>query len=142
MAQLQWNDSLSIGVGPIDEQHKAWIDRYNSLASAIETRQGPRRVAETLGFLVDYTAFHFAAEEKHMSASGYPGLGEHQARHGELQAALGRLVDDFQEEGATHILADFLQTFLGNWLVDHIQSVDVRFGAHLRDEGIELADEA
>ncbi|MBC8371990.1 MAG: hypothetical protein H8E53_00220 [Planctomycetes bacterium] len=53
-----------------------------------------------------------------------------------------RLVDDFQEEGATHILADFLETFLGNWLVDHIRGTDVQFGAHLKDKGIELADDA
>ena len=142
MEQLQWNDSLSIGVKLIDEQHKTWIERYNALASAVETRQGPREIAETLNFLVDYTAFHFDTEEQHMAASNYPGLDEHRARHEELRATLGRLVDDFQEEGATHILADFLQTFLGNWLVDHIRSVDIRFGTHLKDKGIELADDA
>ena len=142
MAQLQWNDSLSIGVELIDEQHKTWIEHYNALAAAIETRQGPRQIAETLDFLVDYTTLHFGAEEKHMAAAGYPGLDDHHAKHAELQAALGRLVDDFQEEGATHILADFLETFLGNWLVDHIRGVDVQFGAHLKDKGIELTDDA
>ena len=138
MAKLQWNDSLSIGVELIDEQHKTWIEHYNALAAAVGASQGPREIAETLNFLVDYTAFHFATEERHMAASDYAGLDEHQAKHEELRAALRRLVDDFQEEGATHILADFLQTFLGNWLVDHIRDVDVRFGAHLKDKGIEL----
>ena len=142
MAQLQWNDSLSIGVELIDGQHKTWIEKYNALSSAIEMRQGPREIAETLNFLVDYTAFHFDAEEQQMAAVSYPNLDEHHAKHEELQTALGRLIDDFQEEGATHILADFLDTFLGNWLVDHIRSIDVQFGAHLKDKGIELAGDA
>ena len=76
-----------------------------------------------------------------MIATNYPGLSEHQAKHTELQASLGRLVDDFQEEGATHILADFLQTFLGNWLIGHIKTVDVLFGAYLKEKGIELPAE-
>jgi hemerythrin len=134
MAKLQWNDSLSIGVELIDQQHKTWIEHYNALDEAIESRQGPRELAETLNFLVDYTALHFNAEEQQMSASGYPGLVEHHAKHAELQTTLGNLVDDFQEEGATHILADFLQTFLGNWLIEHIQTVDVLFGAHLKEK--------
>ncbi|MDP6543184.1 MAG: bacteriohemerythrin [Phycisphaerae bacterium] len=141
MEQLQWSDSLSIGVEIIDRQHKTWIEHYNTLVSAVETRQGPREIAQTLGFLVDYTKFHFDAEEKQMADSGFPAMAEHQNQHAELQTALGRLVDDFQEEGATHILADFLQTFLGAWLVDHIGSVDMEFGEHLREKGIELTEE-
>ncbi len=57
MAQLQWNDSLAIGVKLIDEQHKTWIEHYSALVSAVETRQGPREISETLGFMVDYTRF-------------------------------------------------------------------------------------
>jgi hemerythrin len=141
MAKLQWNDSLSVGVELIDQQHQTWIKHYNALDDAIEIRQGPRELAETLNFLIEYTAFHFGAEEKQMIATNYPGLSEHQTKHTELQASLGRLVDDFQEEGATHILADFLQTFLGNWLIGHIKTVDVLFGAHLKEKGIELPAE-
>jgi len=142
MPQLQWNDSLSTGVELIDDQHKTWIRHYNALAGAVESNQGPREIAETLGFLVDYTEFHFGTEEKHMVAAAYPGLDEHKAKHAELRAALARLVEDFEEEGATHVLANFLKTFLGTWLVDHIRGVDVRFGAHLKDKGIEITGDA
>ncbi len=142
MEQLQWDDSLSIGAELIDQQHKTWIEHYNKLTSAVDSQQGPREIAETLGFLVDYTAFHFAAEEQHMIDSGYSGLEDHQAKHDELNDTLGNLIDDFKEEGATHILADFLKTFLANWLINHIRSVDMKFGEHLKTEGIELTGEA
>ena len=100
MAKLQWDDSLSIGVDLIDEQHKRWIEHYNSLVAAVETRQGPRKIAQTLGFLVDYTAFHFKAEEQQMTASDYPNIADHQTKHAALQADLARLVDDFQTAGS------------------------------------------
>jgi len=141
MEQLQWADSLSIGAELIDQQHKTWIEHYNKLISAVEARQGPREIAETLGFLVDYTAFHFSAEEQHMIDSSYPDLADHQAKHDELNDTLGNLIEDFKEEGATHVLADFLKTFLGNWLVNHIRSTDMKFGEHLKAQGIELSDE-
>jgi hemerythrin-like metal-binding protein len=142
MEQLQWNDGMSIGVVLVDEQHKIWIQKYNALVAAVEARQGPRQIAETLDFLVDYTVFHFETEEKHMVISRYPGLDDHRTYHEELRASLERLVEDFKEEGATHILADFLQTFLGTWLVEHIRSVDLQFAAHLKDLGIELSGDA
>jgi len=139
MEQLKWDDSLSIGAELIDQQHKTWIEHYNKLTAAVEAQQGPREIAETLGFLVDYTAFHFSAEEQHMIDSQYPGLEDHQAKHDELNDTLGNLIEDFREEGATHILADFLKTFLGNWLVNHIRTVDMEFGKHLKAQGIELS---
>jgi len=132
MAKLQWSDDLSIGVELIDQQHKTWIEHYNKLVSAVEAQQGPREIAEVLGFLVDYTAFHFTAEEELMSDNGYPEFDNHRAQHDKLNDTLGNLIEDFREEGATHILADFLQTFLGNWLVDHIRTVDMRFGEYLK----------
>ena len=141
MAQMQWDESLSVGVELIDDQHKTWLQRYNDLVSAVESRQGPREIARTLGFLVDYTELHFATEQKHMTDTGYPGLEDHKTEHEGLTEALGNLVDDFQEEGATHILADFLHTFLGNWLIEHIRQVDALFGAYLKENQIEIPRE-
>ncbi|MDP6044539.1 MAG: bacteriohemerythrin [Phycisphaerae bacterium] len=133
---------MSVGVELIDQQHKTWIEHYNKLVAAIEARQGPRELVETLGFLVDYTAFHFDAEEQLMADNDFPDLADHTTKHDELNDTLGNLIEDFQEEGATHILADFLQTFLGAWLIDHIRSVDMEFGKHLKEKGAEPNAEA
>jgi hemerythrin len=45
-------------------------------------------------------------------------------------------VQDFEEEGPTQILADAINTFLGNWLIMHIQQVDQKFGAFVKEKGI------
>lgn len=142
MKKMEWSDNLSIGVELIDEQHKTWIGHLNKVANALETAQGPAVIAMTLDFLSDYTGFHFSTEEKHMTANDYPGLDDHKAKHAELKATLNDLMHDFEEDGATKPLADAVNTFLGNWLIDHIRDVDQAFGAFLDEKGIVLDKES
>ncbi len=139
-SRLQWTPDLSVGVDLIDRQHREWISRFNDLEEAVGSLQGPDRIAETLGFLIDYTGFHFDTEERHMEACDYPDLPGHRARHAELRSTLSGLVTDFEEDGATHSLAEAIDTFLGNWLVDHIRSVDARLGDYMRERGLDPND--
>jgi hemerythrin len=138
MKKIQWDDSLSVGVSAIDEQHKTWIGRYNSVVEAIESRGGPAPVTNTLGFLIDYTDVHFSTEEGFMTQAGYPALGAHKEKHEELRGTVAGLVQDFEEEGETHVLETAVETFLGNWLIDHIRETDQLFGAFVKANGIVL----
>ena len=94
---------------------------------------------KTIGFLIDYTETHFAAEERHMTASRYPGLPEHKSKHDELRSTLARLVKDLDEEGVTPELTRAIDTFLGNWLIQHINDVDMKFGDYVRKGNIVLS---
>jgi hemerythrin len=129
MKKMQWNDSLSVGIEQIDTQHKKWIEHFNNAAEAIAARQSQTQISKTLGFLMDYTELHFSTEEKYMTELGYTGLQEHQARHNELRTTLTNLVKDFEDEGVTSKLADAIDSFLGNWLVQHIHEIDKKFAA-------------
>ena len=40
----------------------------------------------------------------------------------------------------TYKLAEAVDTFLGNWLIKHIQDVDMKFGAFVKKEGISLCE--
>ena len=142
MNRVEWNDSLSVGIALIDNQHKTWIEHLNNLASAFDMNLGVEHIAQTLAFLVDYTYHHFDTEEKHMTANHYPGLAAHRRKHSELRTTLKNLVQDFEEEGATPALAEAVDTFLGSWLLNHIEEVDRAFGTFLTDNKITLAEEA
>ncbi len=138
MSKMLWDESLSIGVGVIDEQHKKWIERLGDVQVAIEDHRGMPHVANTLDFLVDYTRFHFSEEEKYMSETGYSELGDHRAKHQELQGTLDDLIVDFRDYGVTEKLSRAIGTFLGNWLRDHIRVVDQAFAAYLKEKKIQL----
>jgi hemerythrin len=140
MSEIKWTRAFAVGVPLIDEQHKALIEHLNNLSAAIAKRQGETRIMETLSFLVDYTHFHFGVEVKHMTATAYPGLSDHLARHEEFKGMLATLHDDLAEEGVTKPLADSINTLLVNWLTHHIQNVDRQFGAFLQAKGITIRE--
>ncbi|NNK85517.1 MAG: chemotaxis protein, partial [Desulfobacterales bacterium] len=81
MKEVQWNDSMSVGIELIDKQHKMLIQHLNNLIKSLEPSQGLTEVANTLSFLIDYTHFHFSEEEKHMAANKYPELEQHKMKH-------------------------------------------------------------
>ena len=139
MKKIEWTDALSVGIAPIDEQHRHWIERLNKVCEAVEAHHGPEQVAQTLDFLVDYTRRHFGAEKQYMTDSEYPELDSHLVEHQKLTTTLNNLVDDFREEGPTHELAEAIDTFLGNWLVKHIKEVDCRFGEFVAEKGLTVS---
>ena len=74
-----WDDSLSVGVATIDEQHKMLLKHLGELSEAVGLKRGSTEIVGTLDFLVDYTQLHFATEEKHMSENDYAEYEQHKA---------------------------------------------------------------
>jgi hemerythrin len=141
MARDLWDDSLSVGVDLIDEQHQMLLSRLAELSDAVSQRQGSGQIVGTLSFLSEYVDFHFSTEERHMSENDYPDYPGHKEAHEEFKATLKRLSDDFEEEGATSDLADSINTLLINWFLKHIRQVDQELGRFFRDKGIEVTCE-
>jgi len=140
MKVTAWTDDLSVGVELIDEQHKQLIEHLNNLTQALALQQGGREVSDTLGFLIDYTDYHFSMEERNMEAHGYPGFEVHKAMHDEFKAILDKMETEYVEDGPTPILAESIDTLLMNWLLKHIRVVDVEFGTFLKSKGISLSE--
>jgi hemerythrin len=141
MQGISWDDSLSVGIGLIDEKHKVWIERLNSLSTAIESHQEVQLVSKTLEFMVDYVEFHFATEESHMAAQNYPARDQHKAKHAEFRNTLSELVGEFEEDGATHRLGDSINNFQISWLKNHIRQTDKQFGEFPKARGVALRQE-
>jgi hemerythrin len=135
MNKIEWTNDLSIGIDLIDNQHQTWIEHYNRAVEAIEAQHEVAQISRSLEFLSDYTETHFSTEEQAMAESAYPELEEHKAKHNALRKTLSAMMEEFIEDGATDILAESVETFLGNWLIKHIKEVDMRFAAFARTSG-------
>ena len=70
--------SLLTGDEMIDAHHKELFKRANDLFESIENGDSTEKVQETLGFLADYTTYHFSEEEKLMD-EGWLHAGEEKA---------------------------------------------------------------
>ncbi len=135
MTEIKWDDSLSVGVDLIDEQHKMLIQKIKDMSEAVATSRGLEKILQTLEFMIDYTEFHFGTEEKHMKELDYPRIETHIQQHKEFVSTLNHMVEDFEEDGATEALSTSINTYLINWLIKHIKSIDLKFGEFLREKG-------
>jgi hemerythrin len=140
MTELAWTPDLAVGVDLIDEQHKALIEKMNELDRAVRHSRGVPKIIKTLDFLIEYTDFHFGTEEKNMAALDYPQYEYHKGQHAEFVTTLKNLEMDFEEEGATEALAESINTFMFNWLVNHIKTVDVAFGRFIEETGATMQE--
>ncbi len=129
MSLIQWNDTLSLHVEELDRQHMKLIAIINELHDAMGQGRGKRVVGDILDRLVDYTTYHFGAEEQLMEAHAYPGSARHHVQHVEFVKRLIELRAAYAQRQIA--LSITVMTFLSDWLVDHIMGSDQLIGPHL-----------
>ena len=140
MNKIEWDDSLSVNVDLIDEQHKMLIQKLADLSDALRRGLEYNKIMQTLEFMIDYTDFHFSAEEKVMEENDYPGLEEQKKQHEVFRTTLNNIVEDYKEEGTTTAIAREINVFLLNWLIKHIKGSDTKLSNFLIEKGFESLD--
>ena len=59
---FKWDDSLSVQIPEIDNQHQKLIEIINSLYDAFMNQALSERVNEIIKDLTDYAGYHFTTE--------------------------------------------------------------------------------
>ena len=104
----------------------------NSLVNAFEDGHSPKKVKETLDFLVNYAVWHFSDEETLQQECDYPGFKEHRQMHEEFKVNVGDLVRRFYDSGSTLELSSEVNDFLIGWLINHVTQEDKKIVDHIR----------
>ena len=129
-----WNDSYSVGVKEIDDQHKKLFELINQTYKVMTEKQGRDAGKKIIDGLVDYTVYHFSHEEGLMRKAEYSDYDEHIKKHEKL---VGQVVD-FQKKfdsGEADIDQDLMK-FLKEWLSNHIMGTDKFYTSSMHDKGI------
>ena len=128
---FQWNQSLSVGVDSIDDQHRQIFSRINRLLEATSQGKGRDEVGQVMQFLGSYVVGHFGAEETYMGQTSYPATAAHKAEHSAFLREFSDLSAQFRKEGATSQLVIAIQRKVCDWLINHIGKSDKQLAAHL-----------
>jgi hemerythrin len=131
MPLLAWKEEYSVDIREIDEQHKNLVAMINMLNEAMRQGQGKLVLESILNKLINYTATHFAAEERLLQAHGFPGLEEHRGKHEKMTRKVLILRQDFIQ-GKLSISIEVMD-FLMNWLDKHILGTDRNYSRFLLD---------
>lgn len=132
MKDLVWDNTLSVEVDEIDEDHRKLVDLLNMLTHSIEQGDDASYIEAILDELISCTVWHFRHEERLMLKYGYDATDEHKAEHSKLIESIEALKQKFVEEGMT--VSDEDIEFLEHWLTGHILGTDMELGAYLARE--------
>jgi hemerythrin len=135
MALMTWNESMSVGVQVLDEDHKKLIALLNELHEGILGGHSDEALGHVLDELFHYTRTHFLREEQYFQRTDYPGSSLHKKEHAKLMTTAGDLQKRFKT-GSTTILSLETMNFLKGWVSHHILESDKAYGPHLNANGI------
>lgn len=134
MPFASWNDSFSVRVLRLDDEHKRLFSIINLLHAGMKAGHGKDIMQDVLDQLLHYTEEHFRDEEVLMQIVGYPWLIAHTALHQQFVNKIRRFGKEF-DSGAAPISVEVLE-FLRNWLAEHILRADHQYCAALNTAGI------
>lgn len=129
MELIQWDETMSVGVEELDEQHRQLIRLINEAYAAVQ-RHDERRLDILLAQMDDYARLHFATEEDYMVRCDYPDLADHRERHDTFSAD----VADFRKNRFERTNLSQIFVYLSRWLTTHILSEDKKYSGFLTNE--------
>ncbi len=119
---LIWNESNSVGVKEIDEQHKKIFGMINELYSAMKESKEKQVLNGLIAGLLDYAKYHFSTEEKYFDEFNYEGKEMHIDRHHRYVDKILQFEKEFEEK--KDFLSYDILDFLEDWWIKHINGAD------------------
>lgn len=134
MSFANWNDSYSVKVQHLDDEHKQLFAIIDQLHEGMKAGGGKDVLQSVLDQLLCYTERHFSDEELLMQVARYPWMKAHIGLHQQFVNKIKDFSKDFHM-GAAAISVEMVE-FLRNWLAEHIMGADHQYTATLNAAGI------
>lgn len=136
MSLMVWDESYSVKIASIDEQHKKIIEMINQLGKSMNDGESEEALGRVLAQLINYTEQHFKYEEDIFERTNYPLSVEHKKEHEELKTKVMEIKDQYSQESTT-VLPDKVSGFLRSWLINHIKGCDMKYSEHFLKNNIQ-----
>ena len=133
---LMWTENRSVGVKYFDEDHKRLIRMINELHFAIQEVDASGKIAEdeieiALHRLENYFQYHCVEEEVFMSKIAYPSLEAHKLQHRFFFGKVAEMSERFRGSRSPAHATELMQ-FMYDWLTNHINFTDRKYGEYLQ----------
>lgn len=122
---MKWKNEYSIGIEPIDEQHKMLFQMVGDFQAVLNDGNGERTYSLLLGTLDAYVRSHFSIEEQCMTQHRCPVAEKNKNAHAELIETLSEYQQRYNASGYNYVEASRLVDTLEQWLADHICRIDM-----------------
>ncbi|MDD3182086.1 MAG: bacteriohemerythrin [Alphaproteobacteria bacterium] len=130
MALMTWDESLSVGIASIDDQHKKLVKMINDLYDGMVAQKSREDLGPILEGLLLYTAEHLDYEEKIFARTGYAQSDVHKEEHTKIKKTVIEIYERFKVSGSGSLSLEVLNV-LRDWLSGHIQGSDKQYTQHM-----------
>lgn len=133
MVFMRWDDSFSVNVREIDQQHQKLVGMLNEFYEHIGKDAG-QAFRTLLDSLVEYTQYHFSTEEKYFKQFSFPESANHIQEH---QKFTEKVLDVRSRLYNKQLVISLeITTFLKDWLTHHIKGSDKAYAQFFNDHGL------
>ena len=129
MPLMNWDETMSVGVKKLDDQHKILIGLINDAYEAIQ-KHDEHHMTKLIEQMRAYANEHFATEEGLMRKHGYPGIENHIFKHAKFNSE----VDEFKKKQFEKTNLSQIFVFLSRWLTTHIMDEDRQYVSYMPKE--------
>jgi hemerythrin len=125
MPLVTWYKRYSVNNEELDGHHRKLFAILNKMYDSCLQAESMECVEPIIAELIEYTDYHFSAEEKYMLDRGYDGIDEHRQHHMYFLDKLLKLrnyenKDDYDYKKEVLVL-------LGNWILKHVTVEDKKY---------------
>lgn len=128
---LHWQETWSIDIVSIDQEHKLLIKLFNDLLEALDENRNLNEVTQRYQDLVDHTREHFSHEELVMRNIGYGKYRDHKSAHDTILERVAEISRLLEGEVLPEAVEDLCQE-LNKALVIHLREFDLGIKGHLQ----------
>jgi hemerythrin len=125
MPLLCWKPEYSINDALLDKHHQNLFILFNTAYECVMNSAETDCVLPIIDELMDYTRYHFSAEEQYLRERGVPELDDHIAKHRELSDKIETLRTRYHDNNLE--VAKELIVVLGDWLLSHVLKDDRQY---------------
>jgi hemerythrin-like metal-binding protein len=119
---FKWDVALELGIPSIDRQHKTLVDMVNHFYDTLNSGDYDQKIGELLEGLANYTAKHFAHEEKYMKMYDPKLYESHKKIHDAFVAQVTELIT--KHKAGQNVLSIKVTKMVKEWIVNHIKGDD------------------
>jgi hemerythrin len=128
----KWQESYSVGISLIDEQHHELFSMVNTLCAGCfqENKKSAKIFFEqNIHTLVEYIRYHFSTEERLLEFIGYSNAARHRQQHMEF---LKKIIPQPGPSEMENFPFTPYVRYIRDWLFAHITVSDKEYGIFLR----------
>lgn len=128
MPLFSWKEEYSVHVPELDEHHKILMDIINRIYDNCLQTDIVDCIGPKIQELIDYSEYHFKAEEEYMRRVEYFESEEHVEQHSMFIFKIRELQQAYSDNEME--LTKSLIVFLGKWLLHHVFEEDRKYALH------------